>query len=86
MKVLVLGSGGREHALCWKLAQSNRVSKIYCAPGNGGIGEIAENVDILPEDIDGLVDFAKKKNIGLTLVGPEGPLVLGIVDRFKKEG
>ena len=86
MKVLVIGSGGREHTLCWKIAESPKVSKVYCAPGNGGIKEIAENIDIHPEEIDRLLDFAMKENIDLTVVGPEGPLVLGIVDRFNEKG
>lgn len=86
MKVLVIGSGGREHALCWKIAQSSKVDKIYCAPGNGGTHLIAENVDIKANDIDGLLDFAIRSNIDLTVVGPEEPLVLGIVDRFQEKG
>lgn len=86
MKVLVIGSGGREHALCWKINKSPRVSKIYCAPGNGGTGEIAENIDIGVEEIDKLLDFALKNNIDLTVVGPELPLALGIVDKFQEKG
>ncbi len=86
MKVLVVGSGGREHALVWKIAQSKLVKKLFCAPGNGGIAEIAEIVDIKQEDIEGLVRFAKDKRIDLTVVGPEAPLVKGIVDRFSEEG
>lgn len=86
MKLLVIGSGGREHALCWKLAQSRKVEKIFCAPGNGGTSEAAENVDIAVEDIEALADFAVKNGIGLTIVGPEGPLVAGIVDEFRKRG
>lgn len=86
MKILVIGSGGREHALCWKIAQSVRVSKVFCAPGNGGIGEIAENIDINPNEIDKLLDFAMKESIDLTIVGPEGPLVDGIVDKFQEKG
>ena len=86
MKVLVIGSGGREHALCWKIAQSVRVSKVFCAPGNGGIGEIAENVDIGPNEIDKLLDFAIKESIDLTVVGPEDPLANGIVDKFEEKG
>jgi len=86
MQVLVVGSGGRESTLCWKIAQSKRVGKIYCAPGNGGVSEVAECVDIKADDIEALVDFAKTKSIDLTVVGPEAPLVLGIVDRFNKEG
>lgn len=86
MKVLVIGSGGREHALCWKISKSPRVSKIYCAPGNGGTAAIAENVDIKADDIDRLLDFALNNRIDLTVVGPELPLVLGIVDRFQEKG
>ena len=86
MKVLVIGSGGREHALCWKIAQSKLVSKIYCAPGNGGTGEIAENVNIKANEIDKLLDFALNNKIDLTIVGPEDPLVLGIVDKFEENG
>lgn len=86
MNLLVIGSGGREHGLCWKLAKSDRVKKIYCAPGNGGTAELAENIDIQSDDIEGLLNFALKNNIDLTIVGPEDPLVLGIVDRFEEEG
>ncbi|SHI41250.1 phosphoribosylamine--glycine ligase [Lutispora thermophila] len=86
MKVLVVGSGGREHALVWKLLQSPKVNYIYCAPGNGGIKQMAECVDIEADDIEGLCRFAKKQRIDLTVVGPELPLSLGIVDAFEKEG
>ena len=86
MKVLVIGSGGREHALVWKISQSPRVGKIYCAPGNGGIGEMAELVPIGPEEIDKLADFATKEKINLTVVGPELPLTLGISDFFQARG
>lgn len=86
MKVLVIGSGGREHALVWKIRQSPRVSEIYCAPGNGGIAQIAKCVNIKADDIVGLLSFAKEHKIGLTVVGPEVPLVLGIVDEFEKAG
>jgi len=86
VKVLVVGSGGREHALVWKLLQSPKVSYIYCAPGNGGIRQMAECVDIKADDIEGLCRFAKKNRIDLTVVGPELPLSLGIVDAFEKEG
>ncbi len=85
MKVLVVGGGGREHALAWKLKQSPRVQKVYCAPGNAGIAEVAECVDINVEDIDALLDFVKYNWIDLTVVGPEVPLTLGIVDAFVKE-
>jgi len=86
MKVLVIGSGGREHALCWKIAQSERVDKIYCAPGNGGTSLVAENVDIKVNDIEGLLNFAIDNSIDLTVVGPEDPLAMGIVDRFEERG
>ena len=86
MKVLVVGSGGREHALCWKIAQSQKVKKIFCAPGNAGTAKIAENVSILPDDINGLKNFASKEKIDLTVVGPEIPLTLGIVDEFEQMG
>lgn len=84
MKILIIGSGGREHALCWKISQSSRVSKIYCAPGNGGTSNVAENIDIASNDIEELLNFALDKKIDLTIVGPEEPLVLGIVDRFEE--
>ena len=86
MKVLVVGSGGREHVLAWKIKQSPKFKELYCAPGNGGISEIAECVDIKADDIQGLVHFAKEKEIDLTVVGPEAPLVAGIVDIFEQEG
>jgi len=86
MKILVIGSGGREHALVWKIAQSPLVTKVFCAPGNPGIGELAENVAIKVDDLQGLLDFAKKQQIDLTVVGPELPLSLGIVDLFKDNG
>jgi len=86
MKVLVIGGGGREHALVWKIAQSPKVSKIYSAPGNAGIAQLAECVPLKAEDIPGLLAFAKAKAMDLTIVGPEGPLSLGIVDEFTKAG
>ena len=86
MNVLVIGSGGREHALVWKVAQSRHAGRISCAPGNAGIAKIAECVPISADDIQSLYTFAKEKEIGLTIVGPEAPLVLGIVDLFRKEG
>ena len=86
MKVLVVGSGGREHALVWKIRQSKRVSKIYCAPGNAGISRDAECVAIGADDIKGLVRFARKEKIDMTIVGPEVSLTLGIVDSFEKRG
>ncbi|MBI4384625.1 MAG: phosphoribosylamine--glycine ligase [Nitrospinae bacterium] len=86
MRVLVIGGGGREHALVWKIRQSPGVEKIYCAPGNAGTAELAENADIPADDIETLAQFARERNIGLTVVGPEQPLVLGIVDRFRALG
>ena len=86
MKILVIGGGGREHALVWKIAQSPKVEKIYCAPGNAGIGQLAECVDIKVEDLDGLAEFAKANGVDLTVVGPEVPLTLGVVDRFEQDG
>ncbi len=86
MKVLVIGSGGREHSLVWKIDQSSRVEKIYCAPGNAGIAELAECVNIDATDVDRLLDFALAEKIDLTVVGPEASLVEGVVDRFEKEG
>lgn len=84
MKVLVVGGGGREHALVWKISQSKAVDKIYCAPGNPGISTLAECLDIGQEDTEALIRFAKKEKIGLTVVGPEIPLVNGIVNEFEK--
>ncbi|SFH72207.1 phosphoribosylamine--glycine ligase [Tindallia magadiensis] len=86
MKILVIGGGGREHTLVWKLKQSSVVEHIYCAPGNPGINKIAEGVAIQVENIDGLKDFALEKQIDLTVVGPEVPLVEGVVDAFREAG
>lgn len=86
MKLLVIGGGGREHALCWKLAQSPRVSKLYCAPGNAGIADVAECVEINAEQIEALLKFARDEQIDLTVVGPEAPLCAGIVDLFRENG
>jgi len=86
MKVLVIGGGGREHAIVWKLSQSRLVDKIYCTPGNAGISEIAECIEIGQNDFDALIDFVKYEWIDLTIVGPEEPLARGIADTFKKEG
>ncbi len=85
MKILVLGSGGREHALCWKLKQSPRVTAVFCAPGNGGIAEVATCVPHKISEHDALVAFAKSEGIGLTVVGPDDALAAGIVDRFQSE-
>jgi phosphoribosylamine--glycine ligase len=86
MNILIVGGGGREHALAWKLNKSKKVKKIYAAPGNPGIAQIGTCVNILASDIKGLVRFAEEKNISLTVVGPEVPLALGIVDEFTKKG
>jgi phosphoribosylamine--glycine ligase len=86
MKVLVIGGGGREHALVWKLRQSPRVSRVYCAPGNAGIGELAELVSLTPDDVSGLRRFAEQERIDLTVVGPELSLSLGLVDEFAAHG
>lgn len=84
MRILVVGSGGREHALVWKIFQSKLTDKIFCAPGNGGISGLAECVDIKADDIEGLLQFCRKEKIDLTVVGPEAPLAAGIVDEFRK--
>ena len=94
MKLLVIGSGGREHALVWKLAQSPHVAALWCAPGNGGIAEerlakndaLVECVSLGAEDLAGLLDFAQDKRPDLTVVGPDNPLAMGIVDLFQKHG
>lgn len=86
MKVLVIGSGGREHALVWKIGQSPKVDKIYCAPGNAGIAQQAECVAIKADNLDGLLAFAQQNQIDLTVVGPEVPLTMGIVDKFQAQG
>ncbi|KAB0670188.1 phosphoribosylamine--glycine ligase [Oryzomonas sagensis] len=86
MKVLVVGGGGREHALVWKIAQSPLVTKVFCAPGNPGIGALAENLPIRVDELDKLLAFARSEGIGLTVVGPEQPLSLGIVDLFEEHG
>ncbi|MBI1994884.1 MAG: phosphoribosylamine--glycine ligase [Deltaproteobacteria bacterium] len=86
MKLLVIGSGGREHALVWKISQSPKVKKIYCAPGSAGISEFAEAIAIGPEQIEKLAEFAEREKIDLTVVGPELPLTLGIADLFESRG
>ncbi len=86
MKILVIGGGGREHTLVWKIAQSPRVSKIFCAPGNAGIGRLAECLPIKADDIPALIRFAQAEKIDLTVVGPEDPLTKGLVDAFEKKG
>jgi phosphoribosylamine--glycine ligase len=85
MKVLLIGGGGREHALAWKISQSKGVESIFCIPGNGGISEIANCVNIDLQDLAGLAKFAKQEQIGIVVVGPENPLALGIVDHFEKQ-
>src|SRR5208337_1497110 len=94
MRVLVVGSGGREHALVWKLAQSPRLSQLWCAPGNGGIAQerlcassdLVQCVSIKAEDLPGLLDFARKHKPDLTVIGPDNPLALGVVDLFQQNG
>src|SRR5213080_1914148 len=86
MKVLVIGSGSREHALVWKLRQSPRVSKVYCAPGNGGIAQEAECVPADLKSVASLVAVARRLNPHVTVVGPEVPLQMGVVDEFSRHG
>src|SRR5438128_427143 len=86
MRVLVVGSGGREHALCWAIAASPLCDKLYCAPGNAGIAEEAECVAIAAMDLNGLTSFARRQRIDLVVVGPEAPLVAGLVDRLCEAG
>ncbi len=86
MKILVVGSGGREHSLCWAIAASPLCEKLWCAPGNAGIAQEAECVAIAADDIDGLVDFAGREAVDLVVVGPEQPLVMGLVDRLEENG
>ena len=86
MKVLVVGSGGREHAICWKLAQSPKISKLYCAPGNGGIADVAECVDIKATDVDAMVTWAWENKVDFVVVAPDDPLALGMVDALEAHG
>tara|TARA_B100000686_G_scaffold346583_1_gene433566 strand:- start:1435 stop:2724 length:1290 start_codon:yes stop_codon:yes gene_type:complete len=86
VEVLVVGGGGREHALAWKVKQSPKVTKVYCAPGNAGTSMVSENVDIKADDIPSLLQFAQRRKIGLTVVGPEQPLVMGLADKFREKG
>ena len=86
MKILVIGSGGREHALCWSIKKSKRVTQIYCAPGNGGTAEVAQNIPVAVHQIEALAHFAMREEVDLTVVGPELPLTLGIVDVFEEKG
>ncbi|HQP32443.1 MAG TPA: phosphoribosylamine--glycine ligase, partial [Deltaproteobacteria bacterium] len=85
LKVLIIGSGGREHALCWKISQSRLVDTVFCAPGNGGIASEAVCVDLQVDDLEGLKKFVKDNRVDLTVVGPEAPLAQGIVDVFQAE-
>ena len=84
MKILVLGSGGREHALCWKIAQSPLVQEVLCAPGNAGTAEVARNVAVQASDVDGICDLAVKEEVGLVVIGPEDPLCAGLADRLRE--
>lgn len=86
MRILVIGGGGREHALVWKLARCQGVDKIFASPGNPGMKLLAECVDLPLQDLEAVADFAQNQNIGLTVVGPEAPLVQGIADVFHAEG
>ena len=86
MKVLVVGSGGREHAICWKLAQSPKVSELYCAPGNAGIAQVAECIDVKATDVDGMVRWAKDNAMDFVVVAPDDPLALGMVDALEEAG
>jgi phosphoribosylamine--glycine ligase (EC 6.3.4.13) len=86
MNILVIGGGAREHAIIYKLSQSSRAGKIYAAPGNAGIAELAKCIDISATDVEGLVEFAKNNSIDLVIVGPEDPLCMGVVDRLTAEG
>src|SRR5437868_5534315 len=86
VRILVIGGGGREHALVWKLAQSRHADRLYSAPGNAGIARLAECINLKPNDLDGLANFAANQKVDLTVVGPEAPLIAGIVDRFEARG
>ena len=86
MRILVIGGGAREHAICWKLTQGDSLVKLYCAPGNAGISKIAECIDIKAEDVDGIINFAVSEKIDLVVIGPEGPLVAGLTDMLTEKG
>ena len=86
MKILVVGNGGREHTLCWKISQSKLVDRIYCTPGNAGTALHAENLPFQVDDIENIVNFSKEKEIDLVVIGPELPLTLGLTDKLEKEG
>ena len=86
MKILVVGSGGREHAIAWRLAQDEERHEIFCAPGNAGTAGVAANVDLKADDVEGIVAWAKAERPDMVVVGPEAPLVIGLVDALEKEG
>ena len=86
MKVLVVGSGGREHVICWKLKQTGKVDELYCAPGNGGIASVATCVDIKASEVDKITDYAVDNKFDLVVVAPEDPLALGLVDKLNAKG
>ena len=86
LRVLVVGGGGREHAICWKLVQSPGVQKLWCAPGNGGIAGLAECVDLAAENVEGIVAFSRENQLDMVVVGPEVPLAMGLVDELEKSG
>ena len=86
MKVLVVGGGGREHAICWKLAQSPKVTELYCAPGNGGIAQVAQCVPIKATDVEGMVAWAREHAMDFVMVAPDDPLALGMVDALEAAG
>src|SRR5699024_9410791 len=86
MRVLVVGSGGREHAICWKLAQSPKVTELFCAPGNGGIAQVATCVDVKATDVPGMVAWAKENHMDFVMVAPDDPLAMGMVDALEEAG
>ena len=86
MRVLVVGSGGREHAICWKLAQSPKVTELFCAPGNGGIAQVATCVDVKATDVPGMVAWAKEHHMDFVMVAPDDPLAMGMVDALEEAG
>ncbi|NLA12042.1 MAG: phosphoribosylamine--glycine ligase, partial [Firmicutes bacterium] len=86
MRILIVGGGGREHTLAWKIAQSPLVERLYCAPGNAGIAQVAWCLELAADDLEGLLQFALKEKIDLTVVGPEAPLAAGLADRFRDAG